>query len=39
MFDHQHEILSLVHSLDLTTIVVLHDLNLAARYCDEVGVF
>lgn len=33
---YQHEILSLVHSLDLTTIVVLHDLNLAARYCDEV---
>ena len=33
---YQHEILSLVHALDLTTIVVLHDLNLAARYCDEV---
>lgn len=33
---YQHEILSLVYGLPLTTIVVLHDLNLAARYCDEV---
>ena len=32
---YQHDILSLVHSLPLTTVVVLHDLNLAARYCDE----
>ncbi|GAB3598661.1 ABC transporter ATP-binding protein [Microbacterium tumbae] len=32
---YQHEILALVHGLPLTTIVVLHDLNLAARYCDE----
>ncbi|WP_278235852.1 ABC transporter ATP-binding protein [Isoptericola sp. AK164] len=32
---YQHEILSLVHGLPLTTITVLHDLNLAARYCDE----
>ncbi|GAA1857887.1 ABC transporter ATP-binding protein [Microbacterium koreense] len=32
---YQHDILSLVHGLPLTTIVVLHDLNLAARYCDE----
>ncbi|MGO1410475.1 MAG: ABC transporter ATP-binding protein [Microbacterium sp.] len=32
---YQHEILSLVQDLPLTTIVVLHDLNLAARYCDE----
>lgn len=31
----QHEILALVRSLPLTTLVVLHDLNLAARYCDE----
>ncbi|MGO2111514.1 MAG: ABC transporter ATP-binding protein, partial [Pseudoclavibacter sp.] len=31
---YQHEILSLVRELPLTTIVVLHDLNLAARYCD-----
>ncbi|UFU01918.1 ABC transporter ATP-binding protein [Ruania suaedae] len=33
----QHEILSLVHGLALTTITVLHDLNLAARYCDELA--
>lgn len=32
---YQHEILALVRSLPLTTLVVLHDLNLAARYCDE----
>jgi len=32
---YQHEILSLVHGLPLTTVAVLHDLNLAARYCDE----
>lgn len=31
----QHEILDLVRSLGLTTIVVLHDLNLANRYCDH----
>lgn len=31
---YQHEILELVRSLEVTTIVVLHDLNLAARYCD-----
>jgi len=33
---YQHEVLQLVRSLDATTVVVLHDLNLAARYCDEV---
>ena len=32
---YQHEILSLVRNLGITTIVVLHDLNLAARYCDR----
>jgi iron complex transport system ATP-binding protein len=32
---YQHEILQLVRTLDVTTVVVLHDLNLAARYCDE----
>lgn len=32
---YQHEICHLVHGLDLTAIMVLHDLNLAARYCDE----
>jgi iron complex transport system ATP-binding protein len=32
----QHEVLALVRELAVTTIVVLHDLNLAARYCDRV---
>ncbi|NKX90461.1 ABC transporter ATP-binding protein [Nocardia coubleae] len=33
---YQHELLALVRGLDkTTTIVVLHDLNLAARYCDH----
>ncbi|WP_306368935.1 ABC transporter ATP-binding protein [Nocardiopsis sp. CC223A] len=32
---YQHEILQLVSALDITTVVVLHDLNLAARYCDR----
>lgn len=32
---YQHEILRLVRDLDVTTVVVLHDLNLAARYCDQ----
>lgn len=31
----QHEILGLVRRLGSTTVVVLHDLNLAARYCDH----
>ncbi|WP_328475200.1 ABC transporter ATP-binding protein [Actinoplanes sp. NBC_00393] len=31
----QHEILRLVRGLDTCSIVVLHDLNLAARYCDD----
>ena len=34
---YQHEILALVRSLGLTTVIVLHDLNLAARYCDEIA--
>ncbi|MCA9862325.1 MAG: ABC transporter ATP-binding protein [Thermomicrobiales bacterium] len=33
---YQHEVLALVKLLGLATIVVLHDLNLAARYCDQV---
>ena len=36
----QHEVLGLVadlaHDLHRTVVVVLHDLNLAARYCDDV---
>ncbi|MCE0538226.1 ABC transporter ATP-binding protein [Kineosporia rhizophila] len=32
---YQHEILSLVRDLDTSVVVVLHDLNLAARYCDD----
>nr|WP_208295046.1 ABC transporter ATP-binding protein [Glycomyces sp. NRRL B-16210] len=31
---YQHEILALVAGLELCTVAVLHDLNLAARYCD-----
>ncbi|MFT4282654.1 ABC transporter ATP-binding protein [Microbacterium sp.] len=31
----QHELLALVASLRATILVVLHDLNLAARYCDR----
>ncbi len=32
----QHQVLSLVRQRGLATVVVLHDLNLAARYCDRV---
>ncbi|XVV13984.1 ABC transporter ATP-binding protein [Actinoplanes sp. CA-131856] len=32
---YQHEILHLVRKLGTCSIVVLHDLNLAARYCDD----
>ncbi|MFY1698756.1 MULTISPECIES: ABC transporter ATP-binding protein [unclassified Solwaraspora] len=32
---YQHEILQLVRNLGTCSIVVLHDLNLAARYCDD----
>lgn len=32
---YQHEVLGLLRSLATTTVVVLHDLNLAARYCDD----
>ncbi|WP_422116428.1 ABC transporter ATP-binding protein [Brachybacterium sp. UNK5269] len=32
----QHQVLSLVREHGLATVVVLHDLNLAARYCDRV---
>ncbi|WP_433533148.1 ABC transporter ATP-binding protein [Micromonospora sp. CA-263727] len=32
---YQHEVLRLVRDLDTCAVVVLHDLNLAARYCDD----
>lgn len=32
---YQHQVLDLVRSLGMTAVVVLHDLNLAARYCDR----
>jgi iron complex transport system ATP-binding protein len=32
---YQHDILQLVRSLGLATIIVLHDLNLANAYCDQ----
>lgn len=35
---HQFELIELVRDLRCATIVVLHDLNLAARYCDRVVV-
>jgi len=33
---YQHEVLDLVRRLGATVVVVLHDLNLAATYCDRV---
>ncbi len=33
---YQHQVLHLVKELGITAVVVLHDLNLAARYCDRV---
>lgn len=35
---HQIEILRMVHDLDLTSIIALHDLNLAAMFCDRIVV-
>ncbi|OII59889.1 histidinol phosphatase [Streptomyces sp. CC53] len=35
---HQHDLLHLVGTLDVTSVVALHDLNLAARYCDHLVV-
>jgi iron complex transport system ATP-binding protein len=32
----QHQVLQIVRERGLATVVVLHDLNLAARYCDRV---
>ncbi|MZE80791.1 ABC transporter ATP-binding protein [Streptomyces xinghaiensis] len=33
---HQHDLLHLVRGLAVTSVVALHDLNLAAMYCDHV---
>ncbi|WP_454790963.1 ABC transporter ATP-binding protein [Mycolicibacterium lutetiense] len=33
---HQLEILALIRTLDVTSVVALHDLNLAAMFCDHV---
>lgn len=33
---YQHQILSLIRRVVTTAVIVLHDLNLVARYCDEV---
>jgi iron complex transport system ATP-binding protein len=35
---HQHDLLHLVRCLPVTTVVALHDLNLAAAYCDRLVV-
>ncbi len=33
---HQLELLNLLRTLDVTCVIALHDLNLAARYCDHI---
>ncbi|WP_436501694.1 ABC transporter ATP-binding protein [Actinokineospora sp. HUAS TT18] len=33
---HQFDVLALPRTLDVTALVALHDLNLAARYCDQI---
>ncbi|WP_047867682.1 ABC transporter ATP-binding protein [Nocardiopsis sp. RV163] len=35
---YQLDVLALLRSLDMTVVTALHDLNLAARYCDRVAV-
>lgn len=35
---HQIEILAMVRDLDLTSVIALHDLNLAAMFCDRIVV-
>jgi iron complex transport system ATP-binding protein len=35
---YQLEVLTLLRSLDVTVVTALHDLNLAARYCDRIAV-
>ncbi|KQB87322.1 ABC transporter ATP-binding protein [Corynebacterium lowii] len=32
---YQHEVMALIRGLEATVVVILHDLNLAARYCDR----
>lgn len=32
---HQHQVLALIKGLGLTVIIAIHDLNLAAEYCDQ----
>lgn len=34
---HQYAVLHMVRALDTTTVIVLHDLNLAAQFCDEIA--
>lgn len=33
----QHQILDLIRGLEMTCVIVLHDPNLAARYCDRIA--
>lgn len=35
---YQHEVLGLLRALGRTVVVVLHDLNMAARYCDRIHI-
>ena len=35
---HQHEMFGMLRGLGITTIAALHDLNLAAAYCDQMFV-
>jgi iron complex transport system ATP-binding protein len=35
---HQHDLLTLLRRLGITTLIAVHDLNLAAQYCDHVVV-
>ena len=35
---HQIEILRMVRDLDVTSVIALHDLNLAAMFCDRIVV-
>ena len=35
---YQHEVLELLRDLGRTVVIVLHDLNMAARYCDRIHI-